>query len=576
MLNNLRLSATILIFIALTRTSSSGVIVSELYRDPPGTETDTRGGGGSHEFIELTNLGPDTFFIDSLFITNGAEADSVTPETSTIAVHTNCRYSTRVLEPGGIALILDPDYRVAVTADPARAFALPDSTLLLRCGDGEFGSSGLAATHGVVLYRGTKTRIDTVICNASGTDEPPSSPTGEKITLAVPENIEGVSLVATAVTGRNPVFDYCPTGISPGTFEPLKHGWIAEFRLGRFNRSAGTVPCTASVLSTRAASETTVAWQCNSQRSGTATVVAKGTLSLRNGFDNAGFALPADSSALFFTLKNDDTPSWRIDLSAAWLPEAAIRISEIFPKATSGEPEWFEVENRSSMPINLKNWRFGKEDDTVTITPLSYPLAPGSFTVISRDGTLLASRYRALTASITPKHWITLGNTGDTIMLFDGNGTVRETVCYSDDWFPEWPSTSIERTGNEDGCSADAWSVAERPTPGFPGEGLFWRNATKPSLDIGPIPFTPDGDGSDDRLAIRIQLPPSAAVTITIYGFDGRAVKTFSGLPQEAVYWDGRTASGSFAPPGPFFVVAEVKKGGNVTRLRKKGILWRR
>ncbi len=576
MLNNLRLSAAILSLLILPLATTARVIVSELYRDPPGTENDTRGGGGSHEFIELTNLGPDTFFIDSLFITNGSEADSVTQETSPIAAHTNCRYATRKLEPGGVALILDPDYRTAVTADPARAFALPDSTLLLRCGDGEFGSSGLAAAHGVLLYRGTKTRIDTVICSASGANELPSSPTDDKITLAIPENIEGVSLVATTVTGGNPVFDYCPTGISPGTFEPLKSGWIAEFRLGRFNRTAGTVPCTTSVLSTRAQSETSIPWQCNSQHPGTTDIVAKGTLSLRNRSDHAAFSLAADSSALFFTLKNDAAPSWRIDLSEVWLPEAATRITEIFPKATSGEPEWFELENRSSMAINLKNWRFGKDDDTVTITPLSYPLAPGAFAVVSRDGALLTSRYRALTASITPKHWITLGNTGDTIMLFDGNGTVRETVCYSDDWFSEWPSTSIERTGNEDGCSADVWSVAERPTPGFPGDGLYWKNSTKPSLDIGPIPFTPDGDGSDDRLAIRLQLPPSATVTITIYGFDGREVKTFSGVPLEVQYWDGRTASGSYAPPGPFFVVAEVKKGGSVTRLRKKGILWRR
>ena len=569
-----RLLAAVLSLSCAVFSLQGTVIVSELYRDPPGTESDTMGGGGSHEFIELTNLGPDTFFIDALFVTNGIEADSVIPETAAIKSHENCRYNSTVLAPGMIAVILDPDYRTAVAADTSRAFSLPDSTLLLRCGDREFGSSGLAATHGVLLYRGSKSSIDSVICTASDDEVARSSPTGGKIPLTIPENIEGVSLVATEILSGESGFDYCPTGVSPGVFEPLRNGWIATFHLGRFDRSASTVPCTVSVRSTANPPESTVSWQCRRQRNDLEAVIGSGTIPLRNYCGSAGFSLPADSAALFFTLRNDDHPSWRIDLSVAWIPDEAIRITEIAPKATTTEPEWFELENRSSMTVNLKNWRFGKNDDTVTVTPTSFQFDPGTFAVITRDGALLSRRYRALTRSITPRHWVTLDNRVDTIVLYDARGTIRETACYDDAWFPDWPYTSIERTGDDDGCSNTSWSVASRPSPGLPNQAGYTTGT--PSLDIGPIPFTPDNDGSDDLLAIRVRYAPPVSVTVTVYGFDGRAVKTFSGQPQEVRYWDGRTAAGAAVAPGPFFVVAEFKNSGTVTRLRKKGILWRR
>ncbi|MBN1306947.1 MAG: hypothetical protein JXA18_03455, partial [Chitinispirillaceae bacterium] len=120
------------------------LIVSELYRDPLGTES-SLGGGASHEFVEITNLGPDSIALDSLFITNGLEADSIVPVRETLPGHEQCLYGGRMIAPGAVALILDPDYRRAIVEDTSRRFLLPAGTLLLQCGDGEFGSSGFAA-----------------------------------------------------------------------------------------------------------------------------------------------------------------------------------------------------------------------------------------------------------------------------------------------------------------------------------------------------------------------------------------------------------------------------------------------
>jgi len=73
-----------------------------------------------------------------------------------------------------------------------------------------------------------------------------------------------------------------------------------------------------------------------------------------------------------------------------------------------------------------------------------------------------------------------------------------------------------------------------------------------------------------------VKLPAGASLAIEIYAMDGRKVREFAGAPQKEYRWDGRTDGGSWAPVGPFFVVATVDMAdGRRVTLRKKGVLWR-
>ncbi len=564
----------LLVLLSLAIPVTARLIVSELYRDPPGT-VGSLGGDASHEFVELTNLGADSVVIDSLYITNGLEADSIVPISEILPGHEQCSYAARTIAPGATALLLDPDYRKAIAADASRRFPLPAATVLLQCGDGEFGSNGLAADHGVIVYRGTKSRIDSVLCSAVDPGSELQTPTAEKITLSEPVNREGYSLIAASVLSDRPVFDYCDGALSPGWYEPIRSGWLVEVYPEEFDRAAGAVRCSVSVLSAAQPFSGPLNWQLESSRDGKQRIVSTGAIALSDDRGAMGIMVPVDSAELRFFLLVNNRPSWSIDLSAVWLPSTSLRITEIFPKATSGEPEWFEIMNCASMPINLKNWHFGNSEDTAIVTEVGKRLDPGAFAVITKDSAALASRYLGLHNIVQPPYWHTLDNTRDTIMLFDAAANVRETVCYDDQWFSSWPYLSLERNDNDDGCSPSSWTVAERATPQQPNGALYWRSAGAPSLDIGPVPFTPDNDGDDDLLAIRLALPAAASVTIDIYGFDGRVVKRFSGMPSPVCYWNGRGDAGA-APPGPFFVVAEIVQGGKVQRIRKKGVLWRK
>jgi hypothetical protein len=95
-----------------------------------------------------------------------------------------------------------------------------------------------------------------------------------------------------------------------------------------------------------------------------------------------------------------------------------------------------------------------------------------------------------------------------------------------------------------------------------------------PSIEIGPTPFSPNGDGVDDVLSIRMKAPPGVKATIRIFGFDGKPLKTFTG-EQELILWDGTTDSGRPAPPGAIYIIAEFTSGGGRQVVRKRGVLWR-
>jgi hypothetical protein len=74
---------------------------------------------------------------------------------------------------------------------------------------------------------------------------------------------------------------------------------------------------------------------------------------------------------------------------------------------------------------------------------------------------------------------------------------------------------------------------------------------------------------------MRFSLPAAARASIDIYGFDGRVIHHIADINQETVTWNGCGTNGP-APPGPFFVVAEIVSDDTVKRIRKKGILWRK
>ncbi|MBN2189516.1 MAG: lamin tail domain-containing protein [Chitinispirillaceae bacterium] len=570
-------SGVALMLLFLCFSAMPRIMITELQRDPAGAESSSPG-GASHEFVELTNFGIDTVTLDSLCLTDGVEADTVVPWPSALPMHPGGVTGSLLLPPGLSALILDRDYMSAVDSVPSSLLSLRDGTVLITVGDADLGS-GLAADDGLVIYKGTRTLMRRVVCFAADSAAGGSDPRAGKISLSGPAGApEGFSAVPvsflfdTAVT-----YGICGDSLTPGYFELLKNGWFAEWRFGPLDTIRRTFACSLSCVKSGVLPAGPVGWRIVYQSASQTVTAAEGTCALSGNHASALFVCPLDSHPCFLRLTEGDTETvWPLDLSQLWLPVSPVKISELFPRANAGEPEWIELVNVSPMPINLRNWTFGNSESRDTVIARDCVLEPGRYLVLAADLAFFRVRYPAQQDACEPLHWHTLDNYNDTLCLWDAKRNLKERVCWESGWFSGWTTQSLERVSlSNSGMDAASWALAASPTPGQPNGAALWRAGEQPRLDAGPLPFSPDGDGRNDLLSIIIDLPAAYTAAVSIYGFSGKKLRTFSGPLSHRIEWDGRCDNGSPAPSGPFFVVMESKSPEGTIIVRKKGVLWR-
>ena len=568
---------TVLLLLGCSCPAFSLVYITELQRDPAGGET-SMPGGASHEFIEITNLGIDTVGLDSLCLSDGVESDTVVPWPAALPIHADCITGGTVLPPGGTALILDRDYPAAVDSVALSRLPVRAGTVLLTVGDAELGN-GLAGDDGMVIYKGTKSLIRRVLCLAADSAVSGSDPKAGKISLTGPAGVpEGFSVIPVSFLFDSIVsYGICGDSLTPGYFEPLKNNWFAEWRFGLLDTVQKTFACTLSCIKSGAVPAGPVGWRIVMQSSERTTTAAQGIFNLQENRAAAAAVLPLDSLSYSLHITEQDTGTvWPLDVSQLWTPASPVKISEVFPRANAGEPEWFELVNVSPMTINLKGWFFGNSEDTAVIASRDLFLEPGGYLVLTGNAGLFCSRYPAKNRLAVPPNWHPLDNYNDTLCLWDAGRNLKERICWQSGWFSGWTNESLERVSlSTTGMDAASWVSAVSPTPGQPNGAVSWRAGAKPQLDAGPLPFTPNSDGRDDQLSIFIDLPAGYSASISIYGFSGKKLRSFTGPLSHQFCWDGRLDNGSPAPTGPFFVIMEASSSQGTVTLRKKGVLWR-
>ena len=572
------IALAVLFFTGATRPHEF-VAITEVLKNPAGA-SDAVPGDASHEFIEITNIGTDTLFLDSLFLfDNPGGIDSIvswdTLRHGALLMHENCIFNSHLIAPGAIAVILDPDYCKAVVLQPSCAFSIAANTVILTIDDNSIGNDGLSDNDGCALYKGTRKSINRILSYVR--DGCASISLNDTLRQTTPRFPEGVSLIPTSLLFCPPAYASCPTSTSPGRYEGISTGWLVEWKLDVLAASASSVPCSLACIKAGHAPSASAAWSIERSNSLASEVIAHGNLSADEPVTRFLVILPLDSFTYQLKIsENGASSAWPIDLSSIWTPPSAIRINEVFPRAQTDVPEWFELVNVSAMPISLKNWRYGTSQDSATLTTDATLIAAGRYCVVTKDKTAFSRKYPSVSCVCQPGVWHALDNYRDTLKLWDNRGGLSDTIAYTSEWFDHWSDQSIERVSPQrDGMSRDAWALSIKPTPGQPNGASAFRAAQQPSIEIGPVLFTPNGDGKDDLLSIRLVLPASFTVTVSMYGFNGKKYIDMPITPQPIYLWDGKMNNGGPAPTGPFFVVATFKNGAQTTLVRKKGILWR-
>jgi hypothetical protein len=252
-----------------------------------------------------------------------------------------------------------------------------------------------------------------------------------------------------------------------------------------------------------------------------------------------------------------------------------IKINEIFPKAQTDCPEWFEIQNTSFASINIKNWKYYIKEDTCCITASDFILEANSFVIITNNKTLFSNKYPSCNIVIQANRWHALDNYYDTLYLLDSLNNIQDSIGWNYKWFNNWNNQSLSRISfDKSGLSKEAWVLSAKPSPCQPNAEILWRKDTI-YFEIGPTLFTPNQDNKDDFLSINISTPAGSSSTISIFGFNGKKYIEFKQPLSQQILWDGKDQNGNLSPIGPFFVVLEVIKDQKKQIFKRKGILWR-
>lgn len=550
-------------------TSTADVRISEIMRDPLGNES-VIGGGKSNEFVEFTNFGPETLALGNLFISNGITVDSIIPFAAFTTECTSCKCTATILAPGHAALIFDKEY---LSDQNAYRYSLDTNATILTVNHIDL-LGGITANDGLFIYRGTRSSIDSVICTALDSGIAPTFQNTKLPLHARVASREGTSLVPDFFI--LPTKNYFPekTKTSAGYIDNTKG--ILRFEYQCLDTIQNTVLCSLGVRRFNGGPLNTVRVTGTSENS---TVFLVDTTLESPAYGTLFFCmrLPLGINTYILTTHSiRDSASLFISIAefAQSLPK--ICITTLSPRATATSPEWVECFNSGTFSSNLKNWTIGSQSVNVPITQTDYILEAKSYCILTPNTSLLRAAFPGIPFQcIEVANWPTLDNYHDTIIIANTRHQTITTAHYTYLWYSNWNFQSLTRTCVACTLSDSvAFMLAEHRTPGVPEARLPYASVTF-SMSVGPTPFTPNKDRIDDLLAIKLLLPPLKTATITIRSMRGDNIKQFTQCASGTLFWDGRSSSGSLAPLGPFFVLAQRDDQPTASPLRAKGLLWR-
>jgi hypothetical protein len=192
-----------------------------------------------------------------------------------------------------------------------------------------------------------------------------------------------------------------------------------------------------------------------------------------------------------------------------------IVINEIMYAPTGNEPEWVELYNTTSSPINLKNWKITDATGTrATISTRDVFIQPQDYLVIARDSTIF-SFHATIPAPVLRINLPALNNTGDVVVLFDSANATVDSLTYAPSWGGASGGFSLERrTFNLPSVLASSWGTsvdAEKSTPGRKNS----ISARQVDVAVREILFTPQSPKVGDTLSVSAKVQNLGTITAT-------------------------------------------------------------
>ena len=259
-----------------------------------------------------------------------------------------------------------------------------------------------------------------------------------------------------------------------------------------------------------------------------------------------------------------------------------IVINEILFNPQSGGTDFVELFNRSERVLDILRWRIAEapyNDLTAvqaskSIREKQHLFFPGEYILLSKNSSDIRQRYEnpGIRVFVSADDFPDFNSTDGAVVLYDSLGNVLDLFNYSEKMhFPlliEKKGISLERLSPEMGSDETSnWHSASSSsgfaTPGYKNS-IGW-NSSESTLDfsIEPSVFSPDNDGYNDFLSIRLKQSGKQGIAkVMVFDISGRLVRE---LAQQAVIgdefvvlWDGLNDKGELASIGTYILYAEV------------------
>ena len=247
---------------------------------------------------------------------------------------------------------------------------------------------------------------------------------------------------------------------------------------------------------------------------------------------------------------------------------AELVINEVMANPAPGEAEWVECYNAGSRPLRLTGWRMSDADTSRRrlLVQTEQEVGPGEYLVLTGSEELLAQLPEESCHGLVLADWPGLSSSEDGVVIYDGRGRQVDALWYAEAW-GGGRGISLERLSplvpaavrsNWGSCAAAAGHTAGRAnsllTGILPAETV---------LEVTPNPFSPDGDGFEDHLAISWKLPAATArVNLRIFDSRGRQVRFLCNYEpsgsRKTIFWDGLDDTGRRCTLGIYILYLEA------------------
>ncbi len=525
-------------YISFPQTVDAGVVVNELYYDHPGADA-------GHEFVELYNAGDAAVSLDGFAIEfhNGSGAGW----TSVWRAPTGYSLAPgAVFVVGGNAVLPPPDvvFEFALQNGPDAVRLVDASGVLDVVGYGGLEDAAYVETLGAAVVDAGQSIARTPDGRDMGDnsrDFAPAEPTPGRRNVA-----------------RIDVAPILPS-TTPARFGRDRAG-VERIAIEIENRGLIEIPARAVTISAR---DSTVAG------AGDVESVTNAAVILPGGRERVLLDVPLTLSGyhwltVYTRCDGDERAANDGVALVRRVGRPGILVTEIMSAPRDGCPQFVELYNAGTEPIDLTGWSLrDMRASPARIDADSLVLSPRGFAVISDDAAMLRV-CAGIDAYDVVGAWPSFNKSGttlaDSIVVMDALGIAVDAVGY-----PGVKSGTSGRSLERVDLFASptmrgaVWRLS-RDNGGSPGRASDGSLDAPPraTCEVSPNPFVP---AHGDLLSIALApIAGVASVVVRIYDPSGRRVRdvgSASAFPA-VLLWDGRRDNGEVARPGIYVLACEA------------------